>query len=107
MENMIERIAERNCARDDRVISDSGAEYRLPFLDLDFVRLVTQIPLGERCNLTLERGVGEKWLLRELARRKGLADIAGLEKRAIQFGSRMAKMSERKEKGHHQSRELS
>ena len=35
---MIERIGERNCARDDRVISDSGAEYRLPFLDLDFIK---------------------------------------------------------------------
>ena len=41
VQNMIERIGERNCARDDRVISDSGAEYRLPFLDLDFIHTGT------------------------------------------------------------------
>ena len=38
VQNMIERIGERNCAWDDRVISDSGAEYTLPFLDLDFIK---------------------------------------------------------------------
>ena len=42
VQNMIERIGERNCARDDRVISDSGAEYRLPFLDLDFIHTGNQ-----------------------------------------------------------------
>ena len=112
VQNMIERIGERNCARDDRVISDSGAEYRLPFLDLDFIHtgsqqrnslslciLVSRIPLSKRCDLTLPRGVGEKLLLRELARKLGLGQIAGLEKRAIQFGSRIAKMSEKKQKG--------
>lgn len=106
VQNMIERIAERNCGRDDRVISDSGREYRMPFLDLDFISAVSKIPISKRCNLKLDRGVGEKSLLRELAKSKGLISISGLEKRAIQFGSRIAKMANGKQKGDFISREL-
>ena len=106
VQNMIERIAERNCGRDDRVISDSGREYRMPFLDLDFISAVSKIPISKRCNLKLDRGVGEKSLLRELAKSKGLVSISGLEKRAIQFGSRIAKMANGKQKGDFISRDL-
>lgn len=106
VQNMIERIAERNCGRDDRVISDSGREYRMPFLDLDFISAISKIPISKRCNLKLDRGVGEKSLLRELAKSKGLVSISGLEKRAIQFGSRIAKMANGKQKGDFISRGL-
>ena len=106
VQNMIERIAERNCGRDDRVISDSGREYRMPFLDLDFISAISKIPISKRCNLKLDRGVGEKSLLRELAKSKGLMSISGLEKRAIQFGSRIAKMANGKQKGDFISRDL-
>ena len=106
VQNMIERIAERNCGRDDRVISDSGREYRMPFLDLDFISAISKIPISKRCNLKLDRGVGEKSLLRELAKSKGLDSISGLEKRAIQFGSRIAKMANGKQKGDFISRDL-
>jgi len=95
----IERIAERNCGRDDRVISDSGREYRMPFLDLDLIRFSSSIPLLDRCDLTKGRGEGEKLLLRQLAVKKGLKTISSFEKRAIQFGSRIAKMEDKKVKG--------
>ncbi|CBY39086.1 unnamed protein product [Oikopleura dioica] len=99
VQSHIERIAERNCARDDRVISDSGREYRMPFLDLDFIRFSSSIPILDRCDLTKGRGEGEKQLLRQLAAKKGLKIISSFEKRAIQFGSRIAKMEDKKVKG--------
>ncbi|CBY12747.1 unnamed protein product [Oikopleura dioica] len=99
VQSHIERIAERNCGRDDRVISDSGREYRMPFLDLDFIRFSSSIPILDRCDLTKGRGEGEKQLLRQLAAKKGLKIISSFEKRAIQFGSRIAKMEDKKVKG--------
>ncbi|CAG5091162.1 Oidioi.mRNA.OKI2018_I69.PAR.g12894.t1.cds [Oikopleura dioica] len=95
----IERIAERNCGRDDRVISDSGREYRMPFLDLDLISFSSSIPIPARCDLTKPRGEGEKMLLRQLAYKKGLKTISSFEKRAIQFGSRIVKMEDKKVKG--------
>lgn len=50
-------------------------------------------------DLTLPRGVGEKLLLRVCAIKCNLPLTAKLAKRAIQFGSRIAKCENRKEKG--------
>ncbi len=49
--------------------------------------------------MKLERGKGEKYLLRQMAtERLGLRYASCLQKRAIQFGSRVAKIENVKEK---------
>ena len=49
-------------------------------------------------NLSLPRGVGDKLILRALAFSLGLAKTSVEPKRAIQFGSRIAKLENKKEK---------
>ena len=46
-----------------------------------------------QADLSQPRGVGEKRLLREVATSLGCHTAAALPKRAIQFGSRMAKLA--------------
>ncbi|CAF0766949.1 unnamed protein product [Brachionus calyciflorus] len=95
----MERISSRNLGRDDRILSDHGKESRLPFLDEDVVSFLNELKVVEKCNMKLDRGFGEKYLLRKLALKKfGLAFCSKLQKRAIQFGSRVAKMENIKEK---------
>ncbi|XP_059199430.1 asparagine synthetase domain-containing protein 1 [Centropristis striata] len=92
------RIPARNLGRDDRVIGDHGKEARFPFLDEDVVSFLNSLPVWEKADLSLPRGVGEKLLLRRAARRLGLGQSAVLPKRAMQFGSRIAKMEEHRER---------
>ncbi|KAL5965412.1 Asparagine synthetase domain-containing protein 1 [Taenia solium] len=87
----MQRIAERNLGRDDRVISDHGREARYPFLDERVVHYLALLPLEFKADLTLRRGDGEKRLLRAVAASLGLRIAARLPKRALQFGSRIAK----------------
>jgi asparagine synthetase B (glutamine-hydrolysing) len=84
------RLWLRNLGRDDRVISDSSREARHPFLDEEFMRILNETPLGAICNLEQETGIGDKRVLRSIGSRLGLHLTSSLQKRAIQFGSRIA-----------------
>ncbi|XP_005996586.1 asparagine synthetase domain-containing protein 1 isoform X1 [Latimeria chalumnae] len=92
------RISSRNLGRDDRVIGDHGKEARFPFLDEEVVSFLNSLPVWEKADLRLPRGIGEKMLLRLAARELGLTASAVLPKRAMQFGSKIAKMENGKEK---------
>ncbi|GLD51497.1 asparagine synthetase domain-containing protein 1 [Lates japonicus] len=92
------RISSRNLGRDDRVIGDHGKEARFPYLDEDVVSYLSSLPVWEKADLSLPRGVGEKLLLRLTAKQLGLGQSAVLPKRAMQFGSRIAKMEDSHEK---------
>ncbi|KAG7834644.1 hypothetical protein KL943_003028 [Ogataea angusta] len=84
----------RNLSRDDKVISCWSKEVRYPFLDKRLVEFATR---EVRCEdkLRMDRTNGEiirKFALRELARHLGLGFVEQEPKRAIQFGSRSAKI---------------
>lgn len=108
------RLGKRNLGRDDRVISNWGREARFPFLDEELVSYATQTPVWERCgfgtakaesapNDELDRIAksldSEKKALRLLALKLGMVQTAQEKKRAIQFGSRTAKMESGRSKG--------
>ncbi|ORZ03877.1 asparagine synthase-domain-containing protein [Syncephalastrum racemosum] len=99
----VDRISTRNLGRDDRIISDHGKEARFPFLSTHVITYLCGLPIGLKMDMTLERGVGEKRLLRRLAHRLGLVEASQQWKRAIQFGAKTAKMTgaTRAEKGQH------
>lgn len=92
------RISTRNLGRDDRVIGDHGKEARFPFLDEAVVSFLNSLPVWTKADLSLPRGVGEKLLLRLAAKELGLGPSAVLPKRAMQFGSRIAKMEDNHER---------
>ncbi|EOD33955.1 hypothetical protein EMIHUDRAFT_423585 [Emiliania huxleyi CCMP1516] len=84
------RLWKRNLGRDDRVVSDHGREARYPFLDEEVVATLAATPLHLLCDPRRPPGVGDKLVLRLLARSIGLSRCASLQKRAIQFGTRIA-----------------
>ena len=81
------------------MVADHGVAPRCPFLDEDLVNFLATVPINLKCDLQYDRGRGEKLVLRLLAHRLGLRLTAREPKRAVQFGSRIAKMENRKEKG--------
>ena len=93
------RLWERNLGRDDRLVSDHGKEARFPYLDTNVVEFITKLPLADVCDFSQEPGVGDKMILRLVAQRLGLQTASGLVKRAIQFGSRIAHLSDKKRFG--------
>ena len=99
MELDINRIAERNMGRDNRVIGDHRRDCVAPFLDEAFVSFVNELPVQCKVDFTLPRGEGEKLILRRVAEQLGLVTSSVLPKKAIQFGSRIAKLEGKKEKG--------
>lgn len=97
----IDVIYKRNLGRDDRVISSWGKELRYPYLDINFIRLVNE-EIEANLKIKLEWNTNKKgklminpirkWILRELAGSMGLDFVKNEEKRAIQFGSKSAKL---------------
>ncbi|KAG2192088.1 hypothetical protein INT46_009265 [Mucor plumbeus] len=99
----VDRISTRNLGRDDRIMSDHGKEVRFPFLSTYVVDWLCQQPIQLKMDLRYNRGIGEKILLRHVARELGLVNASRNWKRAIQFGAKTAKMTgeSRSEKGQH------
>ena len=87
------RLWSRNLGRDDRVCSDASREPRFPYLDEGVMALLRSLPLPLAADLRLPHGVGDKRVLRVAACMAGIPSAAGLAKRAIHFGSRIAKAS--------------
>ncbi|KAF7150761.1 hypothetical protein RHSIM_Rhsim02G0238300 [Rhododendron simsii] len=102
----MQRIWKRNLGRDDRCIADNGKEARFPFLDEDVIRTLLGFPLWEIADLDQPSGKGDKKILREAAQLLGLHEAAVLPKRAIQFGSRIARESNRKNFGSNRAANL-
>jgi asparagine synthetase B (glutamine-hydrolysing) len=104
-----DRIGKRNLGRDDRVISDSGKEVRFPFLDEAFISSVLCLPVTSKCDFAVAQDQASddpskflepgKRALRMLAWQLGMKRVATEKKRAIQFGSRTAKMETGRTKG--------
>ncbi|WZZ87708.1 hypothetical protein YC2023_116287 [Brassica napus] len=95
----MQRIWKRNLGRDDRRIADNGKEARFPFLDEDVIKTLLDIPLWEIADLEQPSGKGDKKILRQVAKLLGLPEVAKMPKRAIQFGSTIARESNRKNFG--------
>jgi asparagine synthetase B (glutamine-hydrolysing) len=90
-------------------MANFGREVRYPFLDEGVIRFLSSLRADQKLSpgLTLAAPTGEatvlgdKRLLRRLAMMIGLERAAKEKKRAVQFGSRSAKMEEGvKVKGH-------
>ncbi|NWS54182.1 ASND1 protein, partial [Chunga burmeisteri] len=106
LEMELNRISSRNLGRDDRIIGDHGKEARFPFLDEDVVSFLNSLPISDKADLTLPRGIGEKLILRLAAKELGLRASTILPKRAVQFGSRIAKLESNSEKASDTCRRL-
>jgi asparagine synthetase B (glutamine-hydrolysing) len=91
------RLGVRTLARDDRAVSDRGKEVRCPYLDDAVVAFLARLPGHVVADLGREPGCGDKRILRAAAVAVGLPShgSARLVKRAIQFGSRIAKLTNR------------
>ncbi|KAI1148330.1 asparagine synthase-domain-containing protein [Nemania diffusa] len=92
----VSRIGQRNLGRDDRIMAHWGREVRFPYLDEEFFRFAIGSPVWEKCDFqnAFHPAVIDpaKRILRLLADQLGLPIAARQKKRAIQFGSRTAKI---------------
>lgn len=96
----VDRLPQRNLSRDDRMLSSHARDARYPFLDLAFVDYVSALPVWHKCDLTKPPGQGDKRLIRLAAASCGLPETAQRVKRAMQFGTRSAKLNDAGSKGH-------
>jgi asparagine synthetase B (glutamine-hydrolysing) len=74
----VSRISSRNLGRDDRIVSNHGKEVRFPFLDEPLMVYLSSLPVHLKTDPRLSRQVGDKILLRLLARKFGF-DRASVE----------------------------
>ncbi|CCH60425.1 hypothetical protein TBLA_0C06300 [Henningerozyma blattae CBS 6284] len=82
----INNIHDRNLNRDDKVIANNGVEVRYPFLDEHVIKYSTHdIPINYKINKLILRKLSLEML--------HLDGISEEPKRAIQFGSKSAKMT--------------
>lgn len=96
----LNRLWDRNLGRDDRVLSDTSQEVRFPFLDAAVMQfLLQELPLDDIVEYSLPPGQGDKRILRLVAESLGLSKSACAVKRAIQFGSRIAHVSDKRRFG--------
>jgi asparagine synthetase B (glutamine-hydrolysing) len=92
----VDRLWIRNMGRDDRVLSDTGKEVRFPFLDPHVIHYLRNVcPPEKIVDYTLPGGEGDKYILRQLAHHLQLPSACRAVKRAIQFGSRIAHVSDK------------
>jgi len=89
-----DRLWTRNLGRDDRCISNHGKEAQFPFLDEVVINFLNSLDVEQLCNMTRPPGEDDKMILRLIAKKVGVNSCSGLVKRAIQFGSRIAKVSD-------------
>lgn len=100
MSKDINRVWTRNFGRDDRSCSDNGIELRFPFFDLDLIEYLSSVENIEYItDFTRSRGTGEKIILRKICENLGFFISHNFEKRAIQFGTRLAKETNIKKYG--------
>ncbi|KAH8835386.1 asparagine synthase-domain-containing protein [Flagelloscypha sp. PMI_526] len=92
LQQELENIPARNLGRDDRIISSHGKEARHPFLDLEVVHYLSQLPIHTKFDPTAPLGIGDKMLLRLATRQLGCIEASKRLKRAMQFGTRSARM---------------
>ncbi|EER14298.1 asparagine synthetase, putative [Perkinsus marinus ATCC 50983] len=85
----LHRLWRRNLGRDDRVMSDHAREPRHPYLDEDLLNWIGRHRL---CDSNVETKPLLRGALRLIAG-GALGDLAGFRKRAIQFGTRIAKVN--------------
>ena len=88
-----DRLGKRNLGRDDRVTSHWGREVRYPFLDENLVAWAVGAPGWEKCGFGMERESlpsatdpdiePGKLILRLLAWKHGMEDVAKEKKRAV------------------------
>ncbi|KZL88002.1 asparagine synthase [Colletotrichum incanum] len=99
----VSRLGKRNLGRDDRAMAHWGREVRFPYLDEEFVKSSIETPVWAKCDFGFTEADAEiepgKRVLRLLAEALGMTSVAREKKRAIQFGSRTAKMESGKTKG--------
>ena len=92
MKKDLDRLWFRNCGRDDRVCGENKIELRFPYLDYDLMEFLSSISdIKQIVDFSKPRGEGEKYLLRNVAKNIiGFNLSYKFEKRAIQFGTKIA-----------------